>query len=136
MTEETARKLVAAARAAAGTSLAPYSKYRVGAAVLTASGEIVPGGNVENASYGLSMCAERTAVYAAAARGLVSPAAPLAAACVHAPAGPAPWPCGACRQVLWEFAGASLPVLVDGPQGLVRTTLGELLPHGFRLGEP
>ena len=136
MNEETARKLVAAARVAAEGALAPYSKYRVGAAVLTATGEIVSGANVENASYGLSMCAERCAVYAAAARGLVSREAPLAAVCVHAPTPPDPWPCGACRQVLWEFADESLPVLVDRADGIVRTTLGELLPRAFRLGEP
>ncbi len=136
MTEETVRQLVEAARTAARGAHAPYSTYRVGAAVLTASGAIVAGANVENASYGLSMCAERTALYAAATRGLVTRDAPLAAVCVHAARPPAPWPCGACRQVLWEFAGAAMPVLVDGPDGLVRTTLGELLPHGFRLEAP
>lgn len=136
MTEETVRDLVLAARAAAARAVAPYSGYRVGAAVLTASGEIVAGGNVENASFGLSMCAERAAVFAAAGRGLVSRDAPLRGVCVHAPAPPDPWPCGACRQVLWEFADTGLTVLVDGPGGLVRTTLGELLPHGFRLEAP
>ncbi|MCA9754065.1 MAG: cytidine deaminase, partial [Gemmatimonadetes bacterium] len=96
--------LLEAARAAARAAYAPYSRYPVGAAVLTAFGEIVSGCNVENASYGLSMCAERTAVFAARARGLVDGStAPLRAVAIHAPNGPAPSPCGACRQVLAEF---------------------------------
>jgi homotetrameric cytidine deaminase len=136
MKDETVRQLVDAARAAAGGAFAPYSRYRVGAALLTAEGELVSGANVENASYGLSMCAERTAVFAAVSRGLVGPDRPLGAVCIHAPSGPVPWPCGACRQVLSEFAGASLPVLVDGIEGTFRTTLGELLPHAFRLESP
>ena len=136
MSEEAARELVDAARAASRRASAPYSRYAVGAALRTRSGEIVGGCNVENASYGLSMCAERVAVFAAVARGLVSGAAPIEALCVHAPSGTMPWPCGACRQVLHEFAPPALPVLVDGPGGLVRTTLGELLPHAFGGGKP
>ena len=130
-----AQQLLDAARAAAARAFAPYSGYRVGAAVRTRSGEIVVGCNVENASYGLSMCAERVAVFAAVTRGLVSRDAPIDAICVHAPTRPAPWPCGACRQVLNEFAAAELPVVVDGPDGVIQSTLGALLPHAFRLGE-
>ncbi len=133
MSAERDRQLVEAARAVAAHAFAPYSRYRVGAAVATSTGEIVTGANVENASYGLSMCAERSAVFAAVSRGLVSPSAPIAAVCVHAPAGPLPWPCGACRQVLAEFAPPSLDVLMDGADGTARITLGELLPHAFRL---
>lgn len=135
MTEEAARELLDTARAAASRAFAPYSGYRVGAALKTRSGEIVAGCNVENASYGLSMCAERTAVFAAVARGLVSRDAKIEAICVHAPTPPAPWPCGACRQVLYEFAGSSVLVLVDGPDGVASSTLEALLPHAFRLGE-
>ncbi|MFN8176676.1 MAG: cytidine deaminase [bacterium] len=135
MSDEAARELVDAARAAARRAYAPYSVYRVGAAIRTRSGEIVAGCNVENASYGLSMCAERTAVFAAVARGLVSADSPIEAVCVHAPTGAMPWPCGACRQVLHEFAPPSLPVLVDGPEGLVRSTLEALLPHAFGGGK-
>ena len=135
MTEETVRRLVGAARAAAASAAAPYSRYRVGAAVLTASGEIVAGANVEHASFGLSMCAERSAVFSAVSRGLVSAGLPLAAVCIHAPQPPDPWPCGACRQVLWEFADEKLPVLVDAGTGIFRATLGELLPRAFRLGD-
>ncbi len=126
--------LVAAARAALTRAYAPYSEYRVGAALLTASGEIVAGCNVENASYGLSICAERAALFAARARGLVDPkTAPLAAIAVAAEAGPVPWPCGACRQVIAEFAGADTVVLVAARDGILDATLGELLPHAFRL---
>jgi cytidine deaminase len=136
MSSETWAELVAAAREAAGRAYAPYSGYRVGAALATAGGEIVTGCNVENASYGLSLCAERAAVLAARDRGLVDPQAgsPVAVA-IHAAGEAMPWPCGACRQVLREFAGDELVVLVDGPEGTVTTTLGELLPRAFVLGE-
>jgi cytidine deaminase len=136
MNEGDTRELLAAARAAAARAYAPYSGYRVGAALRTASGEIVAGCNVENASFGLSICAERSAVFAAVGRGLASPAARIRAICVHAPSAPTPWPCGACRQVLAELGDPSLPVVVDGPEGLSRATLADLLPHAFRLGEP
>jgi homotetrameric cytidine deaminase len=136
MNVESVRELLAAARAAAEAAYAPFSRYAVGAAVLTAFDEIITGCNVENSSYGLSMCAERNAVFAARTRGLVAPgSAPLKAVAIHAPGPPAPWPCGACRQVLREFASPDLPVWVDGPGGTVRTTLGELLPHAFVLGD-
>lgn len=136
MAPDRSRELVEVARQAAAAAYAPYSSYRVGAALLTASGEIVTGCNVENASYGLSICAERNAVFAARARGLVDPKeAPLAAVAVHSPGGSTPWPCGACRQVLWEFGGKDLPVIVSGREGAVDTTLGELLPNGFVLEE-
>jgi cytidine deaminase len=126
-----------AARQAAQAAWAPYSGYRVGAALVTAFGEIVTGCNVENASYGLSICAERTAVFSARARGLVDPAnAPLKGVVIHAPEGPPPRPCGACRQVLAEFGGDDLPVVIDGPGGTRETTLGALLPDAFRLERP
>jgi cytidine deaminase len=130
-------QLVEAARRAAAAAWAPYSGYRVGAAVLTAFDEVVSGCNVENASYGLSMCAERVAAFTARARGLVEPgSAPLKAIAIHAPSGAVPRPCGACRQVLAELAGDDLPVIVDGPDGREETTLGRLLPQAFRLEKP
>jgi homotetrameric cytidine deaminase len=136
MPEDRSRELLDAARNAADRAWAPYSRYPVGAALLTASGEIVTGANVENASYGLSMCAERSAVFAARSRGLVDrETAPLAGVAVHAAGAAFPWPCGACRQVLWEFADESLPVWIAGRDGVVSTTLGELLPKAFRLGD-
>jgi len=132
MDPDRAEALLEAARRASRAAYAPHSGYRVGAAVLTASGEIVSGCNVENASFGLSICAERSAVFAARARGLVDPrSAPLAAIAITALGGGPPWPCGACRQVLWEFADGAMPVLVDGPEGCSETTLGALLPEAF-----
>jgi homotetrameric cytidine deaminase len=127
-------ELLRAAREAAARAWAPYSGYRVGAAIRTRKGEVVSGCNVENASYGLSICAERNAVFAARARGLLDPQdAPIAAIAVHAQDRATPWPCGACRQVLLEFASPDVPVLVDAAEGVVETTLGALLPHAFRL---
>ena len=124
-------ELVAAARAARENAYAPYSRYRVGAAVSVADGRIFTGCNVENASYGLSICAERVAVFAAAAAGA---RVLLAVAVATEDAGT---PCGACRQVLTEFAprdGAPVPVLLTDATGAVRqTTLAALLPEAFRL---
>jgi cytidine deaminase len=122
--------LAQAARAARSHAYAPYSGYAVGAAVLTDDGQVVAGCNVENASYGLSVCAERVAVFRAIAAG----ARRLVAAAVCTPDGGTP--CGACRQVLLEFADApeSFAVWVVSPDRVIaRYTLAELLPHGFRL---
>ena len=124
------RALVAAARAARQRAYAPYSGYRVGAALRTSSGEVVSAANVENASYGLTICAERAAVFAAVAAGHRRFEAIAVAA-----AGPEPAaPCGACRQVLREFPpGPGLRVLLVGESGeeIAATTLGDLLPSSF-----
>jgi cytidine deaminase len=127
-------QLLAMARAAARAAYCPYSAFHVGAAVL-AGGRIVAGCNVENASYGLTICAERNAIFAAVAGGATRIDA-VAVCCADAPAGaPASLrvPCGACRQVLAEFGGPDLPVIIDGV-GLV--ALKELLPNAFVLREP
>ncbi len=109
---------------------APYSKFRVGAAVLTAAGNIFTGCNVENASYGLTNCAERTAIFSAvAAEG--SGMRILAVAVLNSAKVPCS-PCGACRQVLWEF-GSKAIVLYQGRDGVVESTTAELLPAGFNL---
>lgn len=106
---------------------APYSKFPVGAAVWTADGAILPGCNVENASYGLSVCAERNAI----ARTVLEGKKVLAVAIVVDTPTPTP-PCGVCRQVLAEFAGPTLPVRSRNLQGRESAwTLGELLPHAF-----
>ncbi len=108
---------------------APYSKFRVGAAVQM-SGETFDGANVENASYGLAICAERTAVFAAVIAG----AHRLEAIAVCTEASPPSSPCGACRQVLLEFAPdpAAVTVIAINPRGERRTwTLAALIPDGF-----
>ena len=125
-------ELLEAARVASRSSYSPYSRFRVGAAVF-ADGRIFAGANVENASYGLTICAERTAAFAAVLAGATRIEA-VAVACVDAPEGSAPtvlMPCGACRQVLAEFAGPETPVVVDRAGTF---TVAELLPLAFRLG--
>jgi cytidine deaminase len=125
---------VAAARAARANAYAPYSHYRVGAALLTRSGGIYAGCNVENATYGATSCAERSAVAAMVAGGDRGPIA-----CVVVTAGPTPGaPCGICRQVLAEFARDMKLVLVaedDRGEVVARKTarLAALLPQAFRL---
>lgn len=106
----------------------PYSRFPVGAAVLFADGSVVAGCNVENATYGLTVCAERNAFAAAVAQGH---ARPLAVAIVVDTPSPCP-PCGMCRQVMAEFAGADLLVRSRTMKGdEAHYTLRELLPHAF-----
>lgn len=129
-------ELAMAAREARARAYAPYSGYRVGAALRTAGGDLVTGCNVENASYGLSNCAERTAVFRAIAEGVVGDPPVFVAAAVATEDGGTP--CGACRQVLSEFVprdGSPLRVLLVNAAGEVvqRTTLQELLPGAFTL---
>ena len=121
-------KLARAAAAAREKAYAPYSGFAVGAAVLFEDGELTQGGNVENASYGLGVCAERNAV----AAGVLGGHGRLRAVLVLASSvRPVP-PCGACRQVLAEFAGPELPVQSRTLSGAHMThTLGSLLPEAF-----
>jgi cytidine deaminase len=122
--------LVAAARAARKRAHAPYSRFQVGAAVADERGRVHVGCNVENASYGLTICAERNAVAAAVAAG----ARTLRAVAVVTPTRPPGAPCGACRQVLAEFGDGGTRVLLASPTGRAEeTTLGALLPRGFKL---
>nr|WP_320132812.1 cytidine deaminase [uncultured Holophaga sp.] len=107
---------------------APYSRFRVGAALVFPDGQIVGGCNVENASYPVGLCAERGAVSAAICQGLRRPG-PLALAVVTEAESLTP-PCGACRQVLAEFA-AELPILLANRQERRLHRLEELLPHAF-----
>jgi len=118
--------LVAAAMAAREQAYAPYSQFAVGAALRCADGSVVSACNVENASYGLTMCAERNAVAAAVASGRRS----FTAIAVAGPPGAVTSPCGACRQVLAEFA-PDLRVLYSVPDGVESSTLGRLLPARF-----
>jgi cytidine deaminase len=122
--------LFAAARAARASAYAPFSGYAVGAAVRTADGRIFAGCNVENRSFGLTLCAERAAVAAAVAAG----ARELRAVAIVTDDDPPAAPCGSCREVLAEFGDDGLPVHLEGRGGARRTlTLGELLPHRFAL---
>jgi cytidine deaminase len=127
-----ARALVSAARRVRGNAWAPYSKFSVGAAVLDDDGRVHVGCNVENASYGLTVCAERNAVAAAIAAG----ARRLIAVAVVTGAPEPASPCGACRQVLAEVADDEAVVLLAparGPAPIERWKLGALLPRAFRL---
>ena len=118
--------LVERARASRKNAYAPYSGFSVGAALLTKDGEIYSGANVENASYGLAICAERSAVASAVTAGHRE----FAAIAVAGPDSAATVPCGACRQVLSEFS-PSLVVLYTTPDGVSSTTLDQLLPLRF-----
>ena len=118
--------LVTAARAAQQQAYAPYSRFRVGAALEADDGRVFVGCNVENASYGLTICAERAAVCAAVSAG----ARRLRRAVVATDIDPPAAPCGACRQVMCEF-GADLSVTAVGPGQSVSWTMRELLPAAF-----
>ncbi len=120
-------ELVEAARKALDRAHAPYSGYQVGAALLCADGTVFTGCNVENASYGLTNCAERTAVFSAVAAGQTK----FSAIAIVASGEPTPFPCGACRQVLAEFCPPELPVYVARADGYETISLGDLLPHAF-----
>ena len=118
--------LVTAATAARENAHAPYSRFAVGAAVLTDDGRVFTGCNVENVSYGLTVCAERVAVFSAVAAGAKRIAA---IAVVTGSRGSA---CGACRQVLAEFADPDMPLHIASPDGERRDRLlGDLLPESF-----
>jgi len=122
--------LLAAARAVRRRAHAPYSKFQVGAAVRDERGRIHVGCNVENASYGLTVCAERNAVAAAVAAG----ARRVRAVAVASGARPPATPCGACRQVLAELGAPDTEVFIAGANGPARrTTLRALLPQAFKL---
>jgi cytidine deaminase len=118
--------LLAAAHEAREHAYAPYSKFQVGAALQAKDGHVTTACNVENASYGLSMCAERSAVFAAVARGVRD----FVAIAVAGPDGVLTSPCGACRQVLAEF-NPNMMVIFTTPDGATESTVAELLPHSF-----
>jgi cytidine deaminase len=118
--------LLAAARAARAHAYAPYSNFAVGAALESADGTVFTGTNVENASYGLTICAERSAVFGAIAAGHRT----FERIAIAGPEGALTSPCGACRQVLAEFSPA-MTVIYTTAHGTHVTTVAELLPHSF-----
>jgi cytidine deaminase len=123
-------QLVEAAKQALQRSYAPYSNFHVGAAVLTDQGQIYTGCNVENASYGLTICAERSAIFTAVHKthGKLVLRAVAVANRAQAPCSP----CGACRQVIAEF-GDDVVVIFQGKDGIQESTISDLLPATFRL---
>ena len=127
-TKERLDELVAAARDVRERAYAPYSGFRVGASVLTTSGRIFTGCNVENVSFGLTVCAERAAITSAVANG----DSEIAALAVVTE-GPVVFPCGACLQVIQEFSGTESPVIVSATLGgqIETRLLSECLPCAF-----
>ena len=132
ISESVYSELADAARRGAAHAYCPYSRFRVGAAVLTDDGRITWGCNVENASYGLTICAERNAIFQAVAQGqgrLV-----IHAVMVYTPTSQPTAPCGACRQVINEFGpDAEVLSICDGT-AVIRSRLGILLPDAFGPG--
>lgn len=121
------RKLEAAAKRAARKAYAPYSKFSVGAAILTTGGKVFAGCNVENASYGLCNCAERTAIFSAVAEGQTG----VRAVVVYTPTKTATSPCGACRQVINEFGPDAVVISICDSEDRIESSTSKLLPHAF-----
>jgi cytidine deaminase len=121
------RKLTATAKKAAGRAYAPYSSFPVGAAILAGSGKIYGGGNVENASFGLCNCAERTAIFSAVAAGERR----VRAVVVYTPTKTATAPCGACRQVIHEFGPDARVISICDSREQIDVSIGSLLPGAF-----
>jgi len=125
------RRLIRAAAEARAGSMSPYSRFAVGAALLTASGKLIGGANVESASYGLTCCAERIALF----KALTDGERDFVAVAVVARCAGGPMPCGACRQLLAEYAPAATVLVADSADlaAVRRYTVGGLLPKAFRL---
>jgi cytidine deaminase len=123
-------RLLRSARKVMKNAYAPFSHFRVGAAILTSKGQIFVGCNVENSSYGMTNCAERTAIFSAIAKH--GPALEVRAVAVTNDHGVPCSPCGACRQVIYEF-GPEAVIFYEGKEGPKESLITELLPEGFRL---
>ena len=128
LNEQTKKDLVQAAKQASQQAYAPYSGFKVGAALLSTGGEVFTGCNVENASYSLTICAERNAVFQAVAAGVKE----FAAIAIYVDSDQSFPPCGACRQVLAEFSD-ELSVLIANRKTISLTDLAALLPERFSL---
>ncbi len=131
ITESGLRRLEKAAREAASRSYSPYSHFPVGAAVLAASGKVYSGSNVENASFGLCNCAERTAIFTAVAAGEKA----VSAVAIYTPTPLPTAPCGACRQVINEFGPEARVISVCDSKSRIETKLSALLPAAFGPGD-
>jgi cytidine deaminase len=123
-------RLLRAARKVMKNAYAPFSNFKVGAAILSSKGEVFVGCNVENASYGMTNCAERTAIFSAIAKG--GPKLEIEAVAVTNDQGSPCSPCGACRQVIYEFGPRAI-VFYRGKKGPTQSLITDLLPEGFRL---
>ena len=130
LTASVRERLLRSARQAMKNAYAPYSHFKVGAAILTSQGKVYLGCNVENASYGMTNCAERTAIFAAVAD--LGPKLEVVAVAVTNDHGVPCSPCGACRQVIYEF-GPEANVWFQAEAGWKQSHIRELLPEGFRL---
>jgi cytidine deaminase len=128
-------RLLAAAQKASDHAYAPFSEFFVGAAILTAIGETYTGCNVENSSYGLTNCAERTAIFSAIADGAGGGKLNIRAVAVINREGIPCAPCGACRQVIYEFGPEAIIIYRNAKGEITQTPIKELLPEGFRLAE-
>jgi len=127
--EITISKLMSKARKAINFSYAPYSNFRVGAAVLGENGKIYSGCNIENSSYGLSICAERVAIFNAISKGIKK----IKVVAIYCEQEVLCSPCGACRQVIYEFAKNAIFVIGNNDKEYVMKTVAEMLPLGFHL---
>jgi cytidine deaminase len=130
LTVKEQNNLLKAAKRAMKNAHAPYSNFRVGAAILLSNGKVFSGCNVENASYGMSNCAERTAIFSAVAD--CGPKIEIRAVAVANAQGVPCSPCGACRQVIYEF-GPDATIFFQSAKGPKEAHITELLPEGFRL---
>jgi cytidine deaminase len=126
----TRERLLGAARKVMKNAYAPFSNFRVGAAILTSKGQVFVGCNVENSSFGMTNCAERTAIFSAIAKD--GPDLEIVAVAVANDQGIPCSPCGACRQVIHEF-GPRAVIFYDGQKGPKQSPITDLLPEGFRL---
>jgi cytidine deaminase len=131
ITDAALRRLEKSARVASSRAYAPYSHFPVGAAVLGGTGRIYAGCNVENASYGLSNCAERTAIFSAIAAGEKT----IRAVAVYTPTPLPTAPCGACRQVIHEFGPDALVISICDAKNRIETRMSALLPAAFGPGD-
>jgi cytidine deaminase len=123
-------RLLRSAHQVMKNAYAPFSNFRVGAAILTSEGQVFVGCNVENSSYGMTNCAERTAIFSAVAK--LGPKVEIRAVAVTNDHGVPCSPCGACRQVIYEF-GPEAVIFYQGEKGPKQSLITDLLPEGFRL---